>query len=50
VQVFELAQQIQQGFAPMVFDKEDDLKYAACLLALRLPEVNVQMQLQEESV
>ncbi len=48
-QVLELAQHIQQGFAPMVFDKEDDLQYAESLLALRLPEVKVQMQSEEES-
>ncbi len=49
IQVLELAQQIQQGFAPMVFDEETDLQYAESLLALRLPEVKLQMQLQEES-
>jgi len=41
-QVLDLAQQIQQGDAPMVFDKETDIQYANGLLALRLPEVKRQ--------
>ncbi len=41
-QVWELAGQIQQGHAPMVFAKEDDTQYAHCKLALRLPEVKAQ--------
>jgi len=46
-EVSELATQIQQGQAEMTFRKETDLTYAASLLALRLPEVMVQMGEQE---
>ncbi len=42
-QVWELAGQIQQGHAPMVFAKEGDIQYAHCKLALRLPEVKAQV-------
>ncbi len=41
-QVQILAEQIQQGQAPMVFEKETDIQYAHCKLALRLPEVKLQ--------
>ena len=45
-QVLDLAQQIQQGHASMVFDSPADIQYANCHLALRLPEVNQQLQNQ----
>ena len=41
-QVQDLAVQIQRGEAPMVFEKEADIQYAYCKLALRLPEVKQQ--------
>jgi len=53
LQVLDLARQIQQGMAPMVFDKETDIQYAHCQLALRLPEVRRQQQnalLEEEEM
>ncbi|MCF6254602.1 MAG: PD-(D/E)XK nuclease family protein, partial [Thiomicrorhabdus sp.] len=43
-QVWMLAEQIQQGEAPMVFEKETDIQYANCQLALRLPEVKAQQE------
>ena len=42
-EVTELARQIQQGEAPMRFENEADLAYAAALLALRLPEARLQL-------
>lgn len=41
-QVQVLAEQIQRGEAPVVFEKEADIQYAHCKLALRLPEVKQQ--------
>ena len=41
-QVTELAQGLQQGYAPMIYQKETDLIYSPALLALRLPEVKAQ--------
>ena len=38
-QVIELAEQIQQGQAQMVFNKLADIEYAEGRLALRVPEV-----------
>lgn len=45
-QVSDLANDIQLGGAQMAFDKETDIQYAHCLLALRLPEMK-QQQRQE---
>lgn len=42
-QVEELAGQIQQGYAPMLYERETDLQYAASKLALRLPEMRQQV-------
>lgn len=47
-QVEALAREIQQGQASMRFNKVTDLQYAAGYLALRLPEVNQQLQLDSE--
>lgn len=43
-QVFDLAQEIQQGKAPMIFNKPADIQYAEGYLALRVPEVLQQRQ------
>ena len=43
-QVLELASQIQQGAAPMVYDKAADIQYAEGYLALRVPEVQYQLK------
>ena len=43
-QVWMLAEQIQLGDAPMVFERETDIQYANCKLALRLPEVKAQQE------
>ncbi|MDG6773992.1 PD-(D/E)XK nuclease family protein [Thiomicrorhabdus sp. ZW0627] len=42
-EVLDLAHSIQQGVADMRFDKPADIAYAASLLALRLPEVEMQL-------
>ncbi|WP_373020935.1 PD-(D/E)XK nuclease family protein [Thiomicrorhabdus sp.] len=42
-EVLDLAHLIQQGVADMRFDKPVDVAYAASLLALRLPEVEMQL-------
>ncbi|VAW49190.1 hypothetical protein MNBD_GAMMA04-396 [hydrothermal vent metagenome] len=41
-QVLQLAEKIQQDQALMIFEKETDIQYAHCKLALRLPEVKQQ--------
>jgi probable DNA repair protein len=43
-EVWILAEQIQLGEAPMVFEKETNIQYAHCKLALRLPEVKAQQE------
>jgi hypothetical protein len=37
-QITDLVVSIRVGNADLNYEKEDDLKYAGCLLALRLPE------------
>lgn len=41
-EVLALAEQIQQGYAPLQFDKDADIAYAKGDLALRLPEAQIQ--------
>ncbi len=47
-QVFDLASDIQLGCAEMAFDKETDIQYANCKLALRLPEMKQQQRFTDE--
>ena len=42
-EVEKLALSVQQGEAAMVFEKDDDIKFAASYLALRVPEVKTQL-------
>lgn len=47
-QVSDLASDIQLGCAEMAFDKESDIQYANCKLALRLPEMKQQQRFADE--
>ena len=47
-QVSDLASDIQLGCAEMAFDKETDIQYANCKLALRLPEMKQQQRFTDE--
>ena len=47
-QVSDLASDIQLGCAEMAFDKETDIQYANCKLALRLPEMKQQQRFSDE--